>query len=81
MSDETQGGTVEPEATFGETIDELEQILARIEGEEIDIDQLASELERATVLLERARAKVRKAEVEVAQIVQSLERNDEGDRE
>ncbi|HEX4952915.1 MAG TPA: exodeoxyribonuclease VII small subunit [Thermoanaerobaculia bacterium] len=81
MSDENEGSAAEPEPSFGETIDELEQILGRIEGEQIDIDQLATELERATVLLERARAKVRKAEVEVAQIVQSLERNDEGDRE
>ena len=62
---------------FGEAMEELETILGRIESEEIDIDSLAEELRRATALLELARGKIRKAEVEVTQIVQSLE--DEGD--
>ena len=48
-------------------------ILERIEGEEIDIDRLAEELRRAALLLDLCRGKIRKAEVEVTQIVQSLE--------
>jgi exodeoxyribonuclease VII small subunit len=59
--------------SFTEALEELEQILRRIEGEETDIDALASELKRATELLELARGKLRKAEVEVTQIVQSLD--------
>jgi exodeoxyribonuclease VII small subunit len=59
--------------SFRESIDELESILERIEGEEIDIDRLGEELRRATYLLELCRGKIRKAEVEVTQIVQSLE--------
>ncbi len=62
------------EPTFGETMDELETILRRVEGEEIDIDELARELQRAAQLLERARGKIRRAELEVSQILQSLER-------
>jgi exodeoxyribonuclease VII small subunit len=54
-------------------MEELEAILERIEGEEIDVDELAAELRRATQLLELCRGKIRKAEVEVTQIVQSLE--------
>lgn len=65
--------------SFGEAIRELETILSRIETEEIDIDHLASELKRAGALLELARAKIRKAEVEVTQIVQKL--GDEGEAE
>ena len=57
---------------FGEAIDELEGILRRIEEEEIDVDELAEELRRATQLLELCRSKIRKAEVEVTQIVQRL---------
>jgi exodeoxyribonuclease VII small subunit len=53
-------------------MEELEGILERIEGEEIDIDQLAQELRRAAQLLDLCRGKIRKAEVEVTQIVQSL---------
>ena len=59
--------------SFRAAMDELEGILERIEGEEIDIDRLAEELRRAAVLLDLCRGKIRKAEVEVTQIVQSLE--------
>jgi exodeoxyribonuclease VII small subunit len=63
----------EPAVSFREAMDELEGILERIEGEEIDIDRLAEELRRAAQLLEICRGKIRKAEVEVTQIVQSME--------
>lgn len=66
--------TVSQEApSFRDAMDELEGILERIEGEEIDIDRLAEELRRAAQLLDLCRGKIRKAEVEVTQIVQSLE--------
>jgi exodeoxyribonuclease VII small subunit len=58
---------------FGEAVSELEEILRRIESEEIDIDELATELKKAAQLLELCRDKIRKAEVEVTQIVQSLD--------
>ena len=67
----------EPPLSFREAMDELEGILERIEGEEIDIDQLAAELRRAAQLLDLCRGKIRKAEVEVTQIVQSLEEPEE----
>jgi len=63
----------QPALSFREAMEELEGILERIEGEEIDIDRLAEELRRAAQLLDRCRGKIRKAEVEVTQIVQSLE--------
>ena len=63
----------EPALSFREAMDELEGILERIEGEEIDVDRLAEELRRAAQLLDLCRGKIRKAEVEVTQIVQSLE--------
>lgn len=65
--------TGEPPVSFRAAMEELEGILERIEGEEIDIDRLAEELRRAAVLLDLCRGKIRKAEVEVTQIVQSLE--------
>jgi len=60
-------------ASFTESMSELERILARIEGEEVDLDRLAEELRRAAELLEICRTKIRRAEVEVIQIVQRLE--------
>ena len=62
-----------PALSFREAMEELEGILERIEGEEVDIDRLAEELRRAAQLLDLCRGKIRKAEVEVTQIVQSLE--------
>ncbi len=62
---------------FTEAIRELEAILARVEGEEVDVDRLAAELARAAELLDLCRGKIRKAELEVTQIVQRLE-GDEG---
>lgn len=76
MSEEQQKAE---ELKFGEAMDELEAILRRIEEEEIDIDSLAEELKRATELLELCRGKIKKAEVEVTQIVQSLEGDESGD--
>jgi exodeoxyribonuclease VII small subunit len=62
---------------FGDAIEKLEGILRRVESEEIDIDELAEELKKAAELLEVCRAKIRKAEIEVTQIVQALEESDE----
>ena len=64
---------VEETPTFSEALAELEEILGRLENEEIDIDALAAELHRGTELLDLCRSKIRKAEVEVTQIVQRLE--------
>jgi exodeoxyribonuclease VII small subunit len=61
------------ELTFSVAIQELEAILQRIDNDAVDIDGLAAELRRATELLELCREKIRKAEVEVGQIVQRLE--------
>jgi exodeoxyribonuclease VII small subunit len=74
-----KGAGESPEASFTEAMRELEAILARIEGEEVDLDRLASELGRAAELLELCRGKIRKAELEVAQIVQRLEPPGGGD--
>ncbi len=63
---------------FTAAIRELEAILGRIESEEVDVDRLAAELARAAELLELCRGKIRKAELEVAQIVQRLEAEPEG---
>lgn len=66
-----------PALSFREAMEELEGILERIEGEEVDIDRLAEELRRAAQLLDLCRGKIRKAEVEVTQIVQSLEEDED----
>lgn len=61
------------ELGFNEAMEELEKILHSIESEEVDVDRLADGLQRAAQLLEVCRGKIRRAEVEVRQIVQRLE--------
>ena len=63
--------------SFSEAVQELEAILQHIDNDEIDIDRLAEELQRATKLLELCRHKIRKADVEVTQIAQKLEESSE----
>ncbi len=58
--------------SFSAAMEELEAILQRIDSDEIDVDRLAEQLRRATELLELCRGKIRKAEVEVSQIVEKL---------
>lgn len=72
MSDDRTGGDV-AELSFSEAMEELESVLRRIEGDEIDVDQLGRELGRAARLLEVCRKKIRRAEVEVRQIVEQIE--------
>lgn len=67
------------ELGFNEAMEELEEILRSIESEEVDVDQLAEGLQRAAQLLEVCRGKIRRAEVEVRQIVQRLEPDSAGE--
>ena len=61
------------EIGFSTALAELEGILERVDADEVDIDELAVELGKAASLLEICRSKIRRAEVEVSQIVQRLE--------
>lgn len=66
--------------SFSEAMQELEAILRRVESEEVDVDRLAGELKRAAELLELCRGKIRRAEVEVSQIMSRIDPGtDEGD--
>ena len=67
------------ELRFGQAMERLESILRKIEEEEIDIDELGERVKEATRLIELCRAKIRKADLEVTQIVQSLERPDDSE--
>lgn len=69
------GSPAASEPGFTAAMRELESILQRIEGDELDIDRLAEELRRATALLELCRGKIRRAELEVTEIVQKLEQS------
>ena len=66
-----------PEApTFGAAVDEIETILARLEREEVDIDDLAAEVRRAVELIGLCRRKLASTELEVRAYVDSLQQAD-----
>ena len=70
-SEET-GVSEDPGLSFKDALAELEEILGRIEGDDVDLDGLAAELSRAAELLGVCRGKIRNAEVEVDRIVERL---------
>jgi exodeoxyribonuclease VII small subunit len=63
------------EITYKSAVEELEQILADMENEEIGIDELSTKLKRATTLMDYCKARLRSTEEEVNKILSSLEEN------
>jgi exodeoxyribonuclease VII small subunit len=61
------------EPTFGAAVEEIEGILSRLEGDEIDVDDLAREVQRAVTLIALCRAKLARTETEVREFVAALE--------
>lgn len=53
------------ELTYSEAIAEIEQIISRLRNEQTGVDTLAAELKRATELIERCKAQLRKVESSV----------------
>jgi exodeoxyribonuclease VII small subunit len=62
------------EPGYRESIDEIETILAKIESGETDIDDLAVEIKRAALLLQKCKEKLFTTEQEVEQIMKSKEK-------
>ena len=56
--------------SYAEAMAEIEQILARLRNEEMDVDSLAAEVKRATELIASGRARLRKAETDVNRILE-----------
>ena len=55
--------------TYSEAIAEIEAILERFNHDEFDVDTLATQVARATELIALCRAKLRKAEDDVAKVL------------
>ncbi|MDE7004925.1 exodeoxyribonuclease VII small subunit [uncultured Alistipes sp.] len=58
------------EPTYEEAMTQVEEILGRIQREEIAIDDLAREVARATALIAACKARLLKAEEEVNKILE-----------
>jgi len=58
---------------FGEARAELEKILKEIEGDEVDVDDLAEKIRTAATLIRVCRDKLERTKVEVEKIVAEME--------
>ena len=54
---------------------EVETILGRLEGDEVDVDELTAEVKRAVELVGLCRDKLRRTELEVKEFVAQLDRD------
>ena len=70
-----------PEPGYGEAMEELEAILAELEGDDLDVDVLAARVQRACALLTTCRARIVRAQQDVDRIVADLEEVELGDAE
>lgn len=57
--------------TYSEAMKRLENIVARIESNELDIDELGNQLKEAQKLIKYCREKLYKADVEIKKMLES----------
>jgi len=63
---------------YADAMSELEEILDHLEGDDLDVDALATRVERASQLIEVCRARINKARVQVESVVAELEESASG---
>jgi exodeoxyribonuclease VII small subunit len=65
--------------SYSQALMELEQIISEIEGEDIDVDVLATKVKRAAFLVKLCRTRLRNAEDDVKKVLAEIEADlDEG---
>lgn len=62
------------ELSYGDAIRELREILQGIENEDIDLDALSDQVERAALLIQTCRGRIERAEMRVRRVLDNLER-------
>ena len=65
------------ETKYSKAIKKLEEIIAKIENEEIDVDELSDCVKEAVELVKVCKEKIEKAELEVKKVVDDLEADEE----
>ena len=62
-----------PEVKYSKSIKRLEEIIEKIENEEIDVDELSDKVKEAVGLIKVCKEKIEKAELEVKKVVKGFE--------
>jgi exodeoxyribonuclease VII small subunit len=66
-----------PDMKYSKAMERLEDIIRKIENEEIDIDELSEKVKEAVGLVKLCKEKVEKAELEVKEVVEAFEKEEE----
>lgn len=61
--------------SYAEAIAEIEDVIARIENEELDVDELAQKVKRVSMLLKLCKEKLKTTEAEVEKILKEMDKN------
>ncbi len=59
--------------TYKEAVEEIDEILEKIENEELDVDDLSEKVKRVSVLIKFCKEKLHKTETEVENILKEME--------
>ncbi|HBR15319.1 MAG TPA: exodeoxyribonuclease VII small subunit [Candidatus Omnitrophica bacterium] len=62
------------EQKYSKSLKRLEEIIEKIESEEIDVDELSEKVKEAASLIKGCKEKIGKAELEVKRVVEDLEK-------
>ena len=69
---EAETGPGEP-VRYGAALEELQEILSELESENVDVDRLASRVERAGTLIRLCQERLAAAELQVERVVDTLD--------
>ena len=61
------------EIKYSKSIKKLEEIIEKIESEEIDVDELSVSVKEAVTLIKTCKNKIEKAELEVKKVVDGFD--------
>jgi exodeoxyribonuclease VII small subunit len=62
---------------YSKAMERLEDIIRKIESEEVDIDELSEKVKEAVGLVKLCKEKVERAELEVKEVVEAFEKEEE----
>ena len=71
--------TADPELGYADAMHELEGILDDLEDDDLDVDALASKVERASTLIQVCRDRIGAARIQVERVVASLDSTGDDD--
>lgn len=61
------------EVKYSKAVEKLDEIIRKIESEDIDVDELSLKVKEAVELVKMCKLKIEKAELEIKKVVENLD--------